>query len=741
MVTPPQSSPIRHLRLVALLHLMLLSFGSLLAAHLDVEDVSILVDRGNIQISKSDNLIAEIENIIFDYHSPLSSEIIEATDVRIVLLNTYASTVDFYASASDTRPREARIEIALTSSGLHITSHPDWSNQTTLALKDLGGSVFGLSEPLQPDNRVSPNLRNSVISVEVASEGENLAENYASAFSSFYINSLGYGSFFDTFARGRYEIALNGHTRIHHETGKLDWYLFFGDDGSTIHTQYYKVIGSPKAPPLWGLGPIAWRDQNEGSGEILDDVSKFKKLKIPTTAWFVDRPYSDGNHAWSDMNFSENFKNPGQWISQLNEKFGLEFMTWTATAMFGSKRFPQHLDGKFTYLDLSHPETYEEFKTELKEKQYPFGVKGHKMDRADEVFPLYEDWYDTTVSIAERRNKYVYLFSKVHHEALSEAWGSDHLNFARAAIHRTQPFVTAIWGGDSRSNWRGLQSNIANGIRASFMGFPIWGTDVGGYLGDGYIDETLYIRWLQAGSMNGLFEIKLDGAGGQGEDRMPWRYGKELQNTFRRICEERMDLLPYLYSISHTSDHTGTLMIPMAYRHLADTNTHDIWDQYYLGPSLLVAPIFSPDNKREVYFPTGEWIHYQIPRNRFSVTEGTWKSIEVPLTEIPRWIPANSILVTGSIYPGSSRSWNKFEPHLTIKAYPSSVSASQTFEYIDALESDKSKQIELSSSTETVTVSAPSFTTPVTVKIYSADTEPVEKTFSPGEPITFSVSR
>lgn len=718
-----------------------ISIHSLSAAELSIEKYTVHVEDGMIRIFVSEKEIISLESILFDYHTALSSEVIESTEDSIVLLNTYSPSVDYYSTAEDTKEREAKITISRNGQGIRIHSNPTWSNQTTLVLQDLGGSIFGLVEPLQPDNRLSPNLRDSVVNVEVASEGENLAENYASAFSSFFLNSLGYGSFFDTFARGRYEIALNGKTRIHHETGNLDLYLFFGDDGPTIHSQYFELIGTPKASPLWGLGPIIWRDHNESSDEILADVEGFKELKIPTTAWFVDRPYSDGNHSWSEMNFSENFENPKKWIAELNDDFGVEFMTWTATAMFGSKRFPKHFDGKFTYLDLSHPETYDQYKSELQQKQYSVGVKGHKMDRADEGFPYHEDWHDESVPIPQRRNKYVYLFSKVHHEALTEAWGSDHVNFARAAIHRTQPYVSSIWGGDSRSNWAGLRANIANGIRSSFMGFPVWGTDVGGYLGDGYIDEKLYIRWLQAGSMNGLFEIKMDGAGGQGEDRMPWRYGERLQGAFRSVCEDRMNLLPYLYSLSNTVLQNGTLMQPMAYRHPSDPNTHELWDQYYFGPSMLVAPILSPNNSREVYFPAGEWIDYNSPDKRYKFPEGTSIQIEASLEEIPRWVPANSLIVSGSIYPGSSKSWEVPDAHLTIKAYPSSLNASQTFEYVDALDSGQSKIISMDSSSDSISVAAPAFTIPVTVEIYLPDSSTSKKTFKPGETVTFTVTR
>ena len=69
-------------------------------------------------------------------------------------------------------------------------------------------------------------------------------------------------------------------------------------------------------------------------------------------------------------------------------------------------------------------------------------------------------------------------------------------NSSRAAFHRSQPYLSALWGGDSRNNWYGMAGNMANAIRCGFMGFPVWGNDTGGYLGEGKIDELLYIRRL-----------------------------------------------------------------------------------------------------------------------------------------------------------------------------------------------------------------------------------------------------
>ncbi|HEY7884515.1 MAG TPA: TIM-barrel domain-containing protein [Cellvibrionaceae bacterium] len=664
--------------------------------------------EGGVQIQVSDDKKnqMQVRDIAFNYQTAVQWEIRKADDKHIELQGSFAPSVEFYRTVDDNKARRVSLTIRQVEGGFHLHASPDWGRQVTLELADLKDHIFGLSEPLQPDNRLSPDLRKGVITVDVTAEEASFQENYASAFSAFFISSLGYGSFFDTFARGTYHIGINGAHRIHHETGALDWYLFFGDDGAEIHKAYFSLIGKPKSVPAWGLGPIGWRDQNDGGAdEILEDIERLTQMQMPFTSWFVDRPYSDGAHAWSQMNFREDFANPEQWIAKIREHYGMEFMTWTSPAFFGATPFNRHLAGDFSYIDLSDTESVEAFKQALVEKQLNAGVKGHKIDRADERFPATEAWQDESVAPAERRNRYAYLMAKVHDEALRSVWEDDQITFARSAIHRTQPYLSAIWGGDPRTTWEGLRANFANAARSSFMGFPVWGTDVGGYQGEGYIPEDLHLRWMQAGSMTGLFEIKLDGAGGDGRDRMPWQYDEDFQNTFRAILDDRMWMIPYLYSLAETSYENGTLMQPLAYRHLNDANTYDNWDTFYVGEAILVAPVFEPATKRRVYLPKGNWRDFDDAAVRFK--GGKFVTVDAPLSKLPRFVRENSLFVTGNLFPGNSTLWQESSPLLKIHAYPGARGSQSRFTYVDMLDDDKHKEITLERTGNNVRIKSP----------------------------------
>lgn len=676
-------------------------------------NISVTTEEGGIQLLHGDRAFAEIQSFSFNFIPARIREVKPAgkdtIHVRLSMTDKDGHREDF--------PSEINLRITLTGKTVRFYTTHETFRHITIKMKDLNEHYFGLIEKLYPENRKSPDLRGETVDVEVYALGErDYAENYASAYSAFFMSSNGYGSFFDTFAKGRYQFAKNGVTEIYHQTNTLDWYLFYGPAGDKIHREYFKVIGEPKAVPIWAVGPVIWRDDNSGtsggpggSQDILNDLQKFTEMKIPLTATFVDRPYSNGNHEWSKMDFSEKFANPEEWISIINDKYGMEFMSWVGSLTFGDEDFPGLLPNFKGYIDLTHPEALAEFEKRMS-RQYAVGVKGHKMDRADENFPMTAQWHEP-ISESESRNKYVYLYSKVIHEFLERAHGEDQFNFARAAFHRSQPYLSAIWGGDNRSNWKGMAGNMANAVRSSFMGFPVWGNDTGGYLGEGYIDEHLYMRWLQWSAWNGMFEVKIDGMGGRGKDRAPWRYSEKLQEVFRNVTEQRMLLLPYAYSLANTSAQYGVLMKPMAYAYPFDENIYKMWDQYIFGNTFLIAPLFSEQNTREIYLPEGSWYnYYNLSEN---IDGGTFIERNVPEDHIPVFVKANSIYVSGEIYRGNSKLWKgelTGEESLTIHLFPGEEGAKVDFTYVDYLDEDRKKKMTLTHSEGEIQFSSPALT-------------------------------
>ena len=291
-------------------------------------------------------------------------------------------------------------------------------------------------------------------------------------------------------------------------------------------------------------------------------------------------------------------------------------------------------------------------------------------------------------------------------------------SFSRAAMHRSQPYLSAKWGGDPRSTWSGLEGNHANGMRCGFMGFPVWGSDVGGYVGKGEIPDDLYIRWLQYGAWSGLFEVKIDGAGGKGKDRLPWNCSEKVQQAFRDACALRMHLLPTIYSAANTSYKNGVMMKPMQYVYPNDPTTLSMWDQYIFCDQFLVAPIFISSESRDVYFPKGEWINYY---NLTEVIRGPQeKKVVTRLDQIPVYLKANSITVRGNIINGNKKLWsNDTLPDLEILVIPGNMGENSQFDYVDVFDNNREKILKMDY-TDHVNLVIPDLSASSTLKVYCA---------------------
>jgi len=681
---------------------------------------TVALNGETIEIHRDGEVIAVVESIMLDFHRYSGIRQVDI-DEKVARFNLTYEGLDHPSTMNALIDYEVTLEVSAIEGGLRFHTHNDWFRDITIFLRDLGGHMFGVKQALEPYNQKSPDLRGMVQNVDTIGEVNRFLENHATAVSPLYFNSKGYISFFNTFAEGRYLFAMNGVTELYHRSRTFDWYLFFGPTLDQALAGYYGVIGRPKYVPLWACGPVVWRDNHwMGRLDVVQDIAKFSALEMPITAMFVDRPYSTGSYGWSDMNFNLLFFNPEGWIETLNNDFNVKVMTWIAPMTFGDRDFPGLLSGRKGYMDLTDERAVREFQRRLNAYQYAKGVQGHKMDRADENFPYNERWKDGT-PIEERRSKYIWLYSKITDEFLREAWGQDQFNFARAAVHGTQPYLSAVWGGDVRTSWDGLASNIANAIRASFQGFPNWGTDAGGYKGtSGFIEADLYLRWVQFAAWTGLFEIKLDGAGGRGEDRVPWKYSKAFQEDFRSALNGRMELLPYIYSQLNTAASTGTLMKPLAGRYPDDPETYDIWDEYLFGDSFLVGPVYTKDPSRSVYLPEGTWTNYHTEQRH----QGRqWIDVALTNDHLPVFVKDNSIVVRGNIYEGNDKLWLSAGQYLDVLNYLNfDAPASSVFTLVDG-QDQTTKNIEFTFDGGSISVSLPALSYTGTVKV-NAPREP-----------------
>jgi alpha-glucosidase (family GH31 glycosyl hydrolase) len=232
--------------------------------------------------------------------------------------------------------------------------------------------------------------------------------------------------------------------------------------------------------------------------------------------------------------------------------------------------------------------------------------------------------------------------------AASEREGKRGMLFARyggLGSHRYGAFFT----GDASSDWEVLRLQVEFNIRAAGVGLGQVSHDIGGFMlpksqlqknaaGQDIISPERYLRWLQFGVFGPL--LRFHSAPGCGS-RLPYAYDGAIGAACRHWLRVRHALLPYIYTTAWEYRETG---IPPT-RPLFLEHPHDplayVWDQYYFGPALLVAPVTNESGERQVYLPPGLWWAYGTGK---TCEGGQTLTRQVPLAEVPVFVRAGSII-------------------------------------------------------------------------------------------------
>jgi alpha-D-xyloside xylohydrolase len=116
--------------------------------------------------------------------------------------------------------------------------------------------------------------------------------------------------------------------------------------------------------------------------------------------------------------------------------------------------------------------------------------------------------------------------------------------------------------------------------------------------------------------------------------------------VLRKFAQLKCRLMPYLYSTAMESIKHGW---PVSVRAMAIEFPEDktAWlcdQQFMLGPSILVAPVFDEDGEVEFYLPEGKWTSFWSGR----VVQGPrWVKETHQFHTLPLYVREGSILVLG----------------------------------------------------------------------------------------------
>lgn len=515
----------------------------------------------------------------------------------------------------------------------------------------VGECVYGLGE------RFTPFVKNGQ-TIEIWNADPGTCSDQAYKNIPFYVTNRGYGVLVNHPERVSFEIGTENVERVQFsvEGEYLDYFLIYGPSLKDISNRYTALTGRPALPPAWSFG--LWlttsfvTDYDEKS--VTSVLEEMARRDIPLHVFHFDCFWMKELH-WCDFRWDERvFPDPEGMLKRLKSK-GLCICVWInpyiaqQSELFeeGSEKgyLIRRPDGNvwqcddwqagMGIVDFTSPEACRWFQDKLR-KLLEMGVDCFKTDFGERI-PVDVRYSDASDPL-KMHNYYSYLYNKTVFELLERERGvGDAILFARSATAGSQKFPVH-WGGDSSASYESMAETLRGGLSLSLCGFGFWSHDIGGF--DGTPTPDLYKRWCAFGLLSSHSRLH-----GNASYRVPWLFDEEAVDVLRFFVKLKCRLMPYIYGCAVEAHEKGIpLMRPMILEFQDDPICRFLDNQYMLGDSLLVAPIFNPEGIAEYYLPSGRWTNFITGE---VVEGGRWIRERHGYMSIPLMARPNSVIPVG----------------------------------------------------------------------------------------------
>ncbi|PQJ80837.1 glycoside hydrolase family 31 protein [Polaribacter porphyrae] len=479
-----------------------------------------------------------------------------------------------------------------------------------------------------------------------------------------------YGIFFDNTFKTHFDFAQERRniTSFWAQGGEMNYYFIYGPQMSDVVANYTDLTGKPHAlPPLWALGYHQCKWSYYPESNVKQITQKFRDLKIPCDAIYLDIDYMDGFRCFTwDKNY---FPDPKRMVKELENdgfktvviidpgiKIDLEYDVFKEA--LDKDYFCKRADGPYMkgkvwpgecyFPDFTKPEVREWWSGLFQELIEDIGVKGvwndmnepAVMEVPNKTFPndVRHDYDGNQCSHRKAHNVYGMQMARATYHGLKKySYPKRPFVITRAAYSGTQRY-TSSWFGDNVATWEHLAVANNQAQRMAMSGFSFAGSDIGGFAEQP--QGELFARWIQLGIFHVFCRVHSSGDHG---DQEPWVFGEEITDIVRKFVEIRYQLLPYLYTAFWNHINNGTpILKSLVLFDQEDQHTHYRSDEFVYGEQILVCPIQEPNAKgRRMYVPRGKWYNFWTDE----VIEGgkeTW--VDADLDSMPIFIKEGAVI-------------------------------------------------------------------------------------------------
>lgn len=479
---------------------------------------------------------------------------------------------------------------------------------------DVGENVYGLGE------RFGAFIKNGQ-AVDLWNEDGGTASEQTYKNIPFYLTNRGYGVFINHPELVSLEVASEKTSRVQFcvEGEGLDYFVFYGPTPKQILQKYTALTGRPALPPVWSFGLWLTTSFTTSYDEktVTGFIEGMADRGLPLEVFHFDCFWMREFH-WCDLLWdSRTFPDPQGMLQRLKAR-GLKICVWInsyiaqESVLFDEGKRNGYLVKKpngavwqtdlwqsgMGLVDFTNPAACDWFSKKL-EGLLDMGVDGFKTDFGERI-PTDVVYFDGS-DPKKMHNFYTYLYNKTVFELLERRRGKgEAVLFARSATAGSQKFPIH-WGGDCASTFPAMAESLRGGLSLGLSGFGFWSHDIGGF--EGTPPEALFHRWLAFGLLSSHSRLH-----GSSSVRVPWVYGERAVEVTRFFTKLKLSLLPYLYAQAVATTVTGTPLMRAALVEFPDDLVCQTLDrQYFLGESLLVAPVFRADGQVDVWIPEGTW--------------------------------------------------------------------------------------------------------------------------------------
>ncbi|MBQ3786028.1 MAG: DUF5110 domain-containing protein [Lachnospiraceae bacterium] len=496
----------------------------------------------------------------------------------------------------------------------------------------------------------------------------------------------------------------------------LSYYVFLGEDIKSIIRCYHELTGMPSMLPRWAFGYIQSKERYGSAEELLEVAGNFRDKNIPIDC-IVQDWYTWEEGLWGEKKFDKKrYPDLKKTVDDLHEK-NIHFMVsiWPNMSP-DSDNYAEFAKADLLMPNSNLYDAFDEKARDLYWKQCREEIMGSGTDAlwCDNAEPFSDaDWSGEKKKPEKERYLVVTDTSKesmdwdkinsyglYHAKGIYENWRKSYpkkrvVNLTRSGYTGVQKYGVILWSGDITATYDTLRRQIVEGVKMGLTGIPYWTLDIGGFFvvndkyenrgcndkehlplwfwrgdyNDGVRDlgyRELYVRWFEFGTFLPIFRSH-----GTDTPREPWQFkddaldgsdgctsesGNVFYDAIVSHIRLRYSLIPYLYSLGAMAHREGSIMMrSLVMEYPDDERVRTVADEYMLGPSLLIAPVYTPmyylagsvkiessDKTRKVYLPAGNgW--YDFYTGEF-YEGGQEIDADAPLEHIPVFVREGSII-------------------------------------------------------------------------------------------------